>query len=365
MHLLIGPEDAQRVAEAGMGLAPRLDYRLVADLCDAAVVEGLPAPSGFSGPKPTRILRSLLLNLAWSVRTVSRAPKASIIYSTGETWGLPAALALKLLRKSCIHIVYAHRVYSPAWLQLLRVLRGAIQVDGWLCVTRHQAELLRSMLGSSGTPVAVVSQGVDTDFFDPIKASSKTGPPYVLSVGAEMRDYDLLFEAVRGLPLNLVVKASSAWMIGGRQQLTVVPENVKVVTERIPYVELRDLYAGAALVVTSLLETPQAAGITTILEGMAMGKCIVATQSSGLPDALVDGVTGLISPPSVSGLRHTVESIWQDRNRRMDLALAGQKHVRSHYTLEHHATAVTAFMSAAANHQDQTNTRQRHLGPCQ
>lgn len=348
-QILIGFEDIELYQAIAADLAPRFDYRLVADRCQASIHQWLPAPSGLRGPRLARLGRSFLGNFGHALRLIYSLPAGSIVYSTGETWGLPVALVGAMMRKRRFrHVVYVHRVFSPTWLRFLSAMHKYLAVDGWICVTSHQAHLLRKTLGPAGAPIAVVSQGVDTHFFDPGKAAPAPERPYILSVGVEMRNYDLLFDAVRGLDGDVLVKASSAWMAGGRSQLTSIPPNVKVITERLSYVELRDLYAGAALVVVPLHETPQAAGITTILEGMAMGKCILATQSSGLPDVLTDHRTGWVVPPVAADLRQAIAALWNEPDTRAALAAAGQQAVRAGFTLEHHANAVIEVLQTVA-----------------
>lgn len=273
--------------------------------------------------------------------------KGSIIYSTGETWGIPVALVgMFTRRRHLCHVIYVHRVFSSKWLRFLRTTRRWLAVDGWICVTQQQAQLLRAALGPTGAPIAVVSQGVDTEFFAPSKAAPPTSPPYILSVGIEMRNYELLFDAVRSLAANVVVKASSAWMAGGRSQLTSIPSNVTLITKRLSYVELRDLYAGAALVVVPLHETPQAAGITTILEGMAMRKAVVATRSAGLPDVLVHDETGIVVEPDAHALAQALRQLLADPDRYATLAQTGQRAVMDTVMLEHHAAQVAEFLLA-------------------
>ena len=349
VEILIGPEGPERLQAIATGLAPRLDYRLVADRCQASIQQWGPPPAGLRGPELTRLSRSLLGNFGHALRlTHSHAP-GGIVYSTGETWGLPVAVAGALVqRRRFTHVVYVHRVFSPTWLRFLRAVRKRLAVDGWICVTHYQAGLLRRALGVGGEPVAVVSQGVDTAFFDPGKATPAPGQPYLLAVGAEMRNYDLLFEAVRDLDVEVVVKSSSAWMAAGRSETAAVPANIKLISQRQSYHELRDLYAGATLVVAPLYDTPQAAGITTILEGMAMGKCVIATQSSGLPDALIDGETGLITPPTVDALRAALTSLLNSPAKQASLASAGQLLVRTYFKIEDHANAVATLLSTSA-----------------
>lgn len=348
LTVLVGPENTARLQALSAEQAPRLDYRFVSEYYRGCVQQWHQAPSGFRGPRLLRVGRSFLGNLGHATCLLRTLSGDSLVYATGETWGLPVALVgATLHNRRFSHIMYVHRVFSPAWLRFLHATRQWLAVDGWICVTQHQTRLLRQALGPN-TTITVVSQGVDTRFFDPAKSSPTFDRPYLLSVGVEMRNYDLLFEVVRNLDINMVVKASSAWMAGSRSQLTSIPPNVKVITERLSYVELRDLYAGAGLVVVPLHETPQAAGITTILEGMAMGKCILATQSSGLPDVLVDRQTGWVVPPTAAGLQQAIATLWNEPDRRAELATAGQRAVRNGFTLEHHTSAVVDFLMAVA-----------------
>lgn len=347
VRIQIGPQETLRLEEISRGIAPRLDYQLVADGCQGHIQPWLPAPSGLSGPRLVRISRSFLGNLGHALRLLPSLAPDSIVYSTGETWGLPMALAAVTRRnRRFTHVVYVHRVFSSTWMRFLRAARSLLVADGWICVTHYQASLLRRALGPGSAPVAVVSQGVDTAFFDPSIAVPNVERPFILSVGAEMRNYDLLFEAVRDLEVDVVVKASSAWMATGRSELTSVPPNVRVITERLSYIDLRNLYAGAALVVAPLYETPQAAGITTILEAMAMGKCVVATRSSGLPDILVHGETGIVVEPRAEVLASTLQQMMNDPEKRDALAQSGQRAVKSTVTIEHHAQQVVDFLAS-------------------
>lgn len=348
-YILVGLEDSGRQQAIVNNLAPRIDYRLVAERCGANIRQWLPSPAGLRGPRPVRIARSLLGNLRHAASLVRSLPPGAVVYATGETWGLPVGLVGALQRRRRFaHVVYVHRVFSPAWLRFLRTSRGWLAVDGWICVTRHQARLLRDALGPDGAPVAVVSQGVDTQFFDPARARPPAGRPYLLSVGVEMRNYDLFFQAVRDLEIDVVVKASSAWMASARQEIGAAPPNVRLITERLSYVALRDLYAGAALVVAPLYDTPQAAGITTILEAMAMGKAVVATRSAGLPDVLAPGDTGIVVEPDAHALAAALQQLLDDPARRQTLAEAGRRAVLETVTLEHHADQVVEFLLAVA-----------------
>lgn len=347
-YIVVGPEDPDLLEDIKKGLAPRLDYRLVAERLDASIVQCAPSPAALRGHKVMRVLRSMASNFQAALQLISRIPDDSIIYSTGETWGVPIALALKLTKRSCTHVIYAHRVFSSTWLRLLRGLRSLMHVDGWICVTSHQAGLICEALGKEAPPVISISQGVDTLFFDPELSQPSSSSGYVLSVGAEMRNYALLIEAVQNMPAKVVIKASSAWMTELRSDLQSLPPNISLRTERLSYIELRDLYAHACLIVVPLRDTPQAAGITTILEAMAMNRCVVATRSSGLPGVLIDGQTGLIVEPVANALSDTIAELLDAPQQRAKLAQTAKQLVLNSVSIDEHARQVTTFLTSTS-----------------
>jgi glycosyltransferase involved in cell wall biosynthesis len=346
LSILVGPEDQGRIRDIEVNLAPRLEYRLVAEHCRGEIKQCHPSPAALHGPKLVRLWRSLSTNTQIAAQVIRSTPPGSVIYSTGETWGLPMAMVGGVMaRRHHVQIMYVHRLYSVMWLRLIHHLRALMPVDGWICATRYQASLLRQALGSNETPIAVISQGVDTTFFDPRKAKPERRSPYLLAVGGEMRNYSLLFEAVRNLDIDLVVKASSTWMVSLRQQVTSIPPNVRLLTGWLSYSDLRDLYAGASLVIVPLFDTPQAAGITTILEAMAMRKCVVATNSRGLPDALIPGTTGIITESSSSQLSQALKDLLSQTEKIEQLAMDGYESVREKVNLEAHALAIERFIA--------------------
>ncbi len=166
----------------------------------------------------------------------------------------------------------------------------------------------------------------------------------VCSVGLEFRDYPTLIEAVRDLAVDVVIAASSPWSKRTSNAADVdIPPNVSV--EAFSQYDLRQLYADAAFVVVPLLETDFQAGITTILEAMAMGRAVVCSRTAGQTDTIEDGVTGVYVPPGdVAALRTAIGALLADPERAGRLGAAGRDWVREHADIDVYAARLAAAL---------------------
>ena len=70
------------------------------------------------------------------------------------------------------------------------------------------------------------------------------------------------------------------------------------------------------------------AGITTILEAMAMGKAVVCTRTTGQTDTIIDGENGIYVPPSdLRALRTAINELTSDLAEAKQLGAAGRRWV--------------------------------------
>ena len=90
-----------------------------------------------------------------------------------------------------------------------------------------------------------------------------------------------------GLDARLVVGAASHWSKRRNTALD-APRPANVEVNSYNYRELRDLFARAAVVAVPVDDVDFQAGITTILEAMAMGKPVIATHTYGQTDVIED-----------------------------------------------------------------------------
>jgi glycosyltransferase involved in cell wall biosynthesis len=95
--------------------------------------------------------------------------------------------------------------------------------------------------------------------------------------------------------------------------------------------------------VVPLVETDFQAGVTTLLEAMAMGRAVVVTRTAGQSDVAVDGVTALTVPPGdVPAMRRAIERLLGSAAERSRLGAAARRAVESGFTVEAYAAALMA-----------------------
>lgn len=75
----------------------------------------------------------------------------------------------------------------------------------------------------------------------------------------------------------------------------------------------------------------------SVLEAMAYGKPVIASNIGGIPELVVHGETGLLFEPGIKDMLHSqLLALMNDAHRRRQYGAAGRKRVESHFSLEHH-----------------------------
>jgi len=75
---------------------------------------------------------------------------------------------------------------------------------------------------------------------------------------------------------------------------------------------------------------------STVLDAMAMGLAVVGTRAGGIPEAVVDGETGLLVPVAdPPALAEAIVSLMTDPERRARFGEASRRHVARHFTVDH------------------------------
>ncbi len=113
----------------------------------------------------------------------------------------------------------------------------------------------------------------------------------------------------------------------------------------MPYEDLPFAYAAADIVTTPSIYLDNFP--TMNLEAMAMGKPVVGTCFGGTPEAVEDGVTGIIVDPTESGaFAHALTTLLTDAALARKMGEAGRKRVSERFSMEKQAREYVALYGA-------------------
>lgn len=296
---------------------------------------------------PTAVARTTRLSLAHAKAALRRLSDhdLDVIFSDGEHIGIPLALGMRLRRLRTPHLMLGHHLTTNAKRRVFRVLRRQLEISRLLVHSSRQLELSGTELGFEQSQLALVPYGVDHDFWSPTPGIDER---LVVSVGREHRDYVTLAHACRDIAARVFVAAGSLFSPSARQdQPQAWPENFEVgfASPR----SLRDWYARASVVVVPLVPNDFQAGVTVILEAMSMAKPVVVTATAGQRDIIVDGVTGVLVPPSdPRALHEIVDCLLTRPHERRRLGANAREAVVSHFSLNAYADRLAQHLMEIA-----------------
>jgi len=322
-------DDAMKV-RIREGREPRLDVFELAKALDASVIDFGDVERSRS-PAVRLALKTLGPSAAVALLGFLSRGQYDAFFTTGEDIGLPLAALLKTTRARCSHTMIAHTLYPAKKRAFFTVGGVASRIDRILVYSTSEERNAIDQLHVPAERVERVYYHADEQFFRPDERESE--PDLVCAAGQLLRDYDCLIDAVRDLPVRVQIAAGSPWIDSTLKPRDALPQNVS--WGKLNRFELRDLYARAAIAVVPIKHNKYHTGIATILEMMAMGKCIVATKTEGQTDTIVDGVTGVYVPPGDSrALRNAIEGLLSDPNRAREIGRAARRFIEQEAGLD-------------------------------
>lgn len=276
---------------------------------------------------------ALLDRLAWNAREltlplelgradIAFTPLAALFPLAARTKRLPVVVV-----NYGLNLIW-RRASTPRRRLLRASLRAAARV---ICLGESQRRELIELAGLDEEQVTTLLLPVDERYFVP---GEQAAGSLVVSVGKDLaRDFVTLAEAVGGLEAEAVLVAHPRNLAG-----VGLPANARV-AQGLPSDELRSLYARAGCVVVAQHRDghrygSEGGGLTALLEAMAMGRAVVATERGVLRDYATDGVDALLVPPAdPAAMREAIVRVLGDADLAARLGAAARARVeRAHTT---------------------------------
>jgi glycosyltransferase involved in cell wall biosynthesis len=339
---VIAPDIHEQIAS---GKRPRADYLelargLNADLLDYAAARTITGRLGtvlekLGGPNLT------LAFACWKVRNSYQA-----IVTDGEQVGLPLAALLKLTPGTRPrHLMIVHVLSVPKKIVLLDWLGVQSAIHRFITYSRWQQQFIQDRWKLSGDRVLWTPFMVDQEFFAPDRVTlNSTARPQICAVGLERRDYETLLRAVKDLDVHVVIAAASPWSKRTEGVATrTIPNNVTV--RKFTQYELRQLYADSFFMVMPLENVKFQAGVTAILECLAMGKAVICSRVPGQTDVVVEGENGRYVPPGdPATLNAEIRRLLSRPEEAERLGANGRKLIECQMNLDLYVQRLTGFL---------------------
>jgi len=209
-----------------------------------------------------------------------------------------------------------------------RWLLGA--ADLFILYFRDTAELAR-LYGITADRVRYVPFKVNQ--YPQAVAAAVRDEGFILTCGRSHRDYATFCKAMEGLPYKACIVATlDALPEHGTTAdfRALCPPNVAVADHDGSDDSWLDWIAGSTFVVLPIsTDALTCAGISACLLAMALGKCVIITESPATRGVLEDGQVITVPSADVDALRAAIVAASEDASYRARIAAAGQRYARA------------------------------------
>ena len=334
------------------GKRPRADYLelargLKADLLDYAAARTIAGRAGvvlekLGGPN------LVLAYACWKVRKNCQA-----IVTDGEQVGLPLAALLRLTPgRRPYHLMIVHVISERKKTIFLDWLGVQSAIDRFITYSRWQQRFIEDRWKLGRDRVLWTPFMVDQEFFASKRVTPNPGArPQVCAVGLERRDYETLLRAVEDLDVHVVIAAASPWSKRTEGVTTrTTPSNVTV--QKFSQYGLRQLYADSCFMVMPLENVKFQAGVTAILECLAMGKAVICSRVPGQTDVVVEGENGVYVPAGdPSALRTEIRRLLSRPEEAVRLGANGRKLIECQMNLDLYVQRLAGVLHEAIDNE--------------
>lgn len=151
---------------------------------------------------------------------------------------------------------------------------------------------------------------------------------YIYSGGDSLRDYETLFNAVRGLNIKVKILTNLKF------DAVVIPENVEILHNNGTIEEFYGPLAKAMFAVFPIKKGfIRSAGQGTYLGAMFLNKAVIVSDTPGVRDLIIDSKTGIIvKPEDATCLREKISLLMEDSVFRRQIGENAKNYVKESFT---------------------------------
>jgi glycosyltransferase involved in cell wall biosynthesis len=157
---------------------------------------------------------------------------------------------------------------------------------------------------------------------------------YIFTMGRSLRDYDSFIRAVAALPYPAAIPEFSFNDFEGKDKTFVwtkenVPAHLTILPDSGSSKDLvRNMARARLVVIPTQASSICASGLSTYLDAMYLGKCVIISRGPGASDLFTDQVL-LVPPHDVTALKEAIQRAWEDDSLRKRTAELGRNYAIS------------------------------------
>jgi glycosyltransferase involved in cell wall biosynthesis len=214
--------------------------------------------------------------------------------------------------------------------------------------TDYSRDLLRQRCPTSAAKIHKVYNGIDLERF-PAPGDQAAAPyqlPRIVSVGrlVAFKGFDDLIDACAELArrridfvCDIIGDGPLRETLQAKIEKLDLASRVNLLGSLSQDAVLEKLQAADIFALASTTDTHGATDVfpTVILEAMASARPVVSTRLAGIPELVVDGETGMLTPSGDStALAQALEQILRDPELRLRFGHAGRARIEQHFRIE-------------------------------
>ena len=290
---------------------------------DGATIAGEPVESIHTEASTLGLLRTLWKGLSADAVVINERHRE-----------LLAFCVLRMLTGRPRRIIAHDQILQPeeqATPFRIRVWRRLLREVTYFTFPYRETREIERIYGLSPSKISYVPFKVNN--LESVLAYQTRDDGYILSCGRSRRDYATFCAAVEALPTKAVILAplgDETRAHGTASDLANRPSNVELVHDDGSWESWLKWIGGATVVVVPILPpTLAASGIGTYLVAMALGKCVVITDSLASRGMLTDKEAVVVPAQNVEAMRAGIQSVLSDATLRTRVAEGGRAYALS------------------------------------
>ncbi|MCD2492278.1 glycosyltransferase family 4 protein [Lacrimispora sp. NSJ-141] len=269
--------------------------------------------------------------------------KYDVIISHGMQSAVLLSFWRRFFKTDAKHIVFDIGSFSSAsksGVSLKLMQFASRSIDGVIYHTSSQIEYYKSFFPWIVSKARFIRFGADLEFFaprEPQRYCDKNA--YIICVGYTKRDWDTVVNAYSKIDTNVQLK-----LVGHVEEKY---NGIKGIVQ-IPYVpitELIDQILNSEFCILPLESFNYSFGQMTLMQQMALGKCVVAAKVPSLIDYLCDGQNAILyEPKNELDCEKKIRSVLENEKLRRQIESGTREYLKVHCNEKIMAKEVEKFI---------------------